>query len=486
MERALGSRYRLGKLLGSGTTGQVFEGVDTDAHEFAFKVLRRELIGDPFAVGRLLQERSILVSLVHPNLVVVHDLVVEGETVAVVMDLVRGGDLRQQLTERGPLLPSEVARIGARVASALAAVHAAGVVHRDVKPENILLDVSTTPSTPRLTDFGISSLLSDDQIGRTSLLVGTPKYIAPEIAEGEKVTSMADLYSLGIVLYEMCCGVAPFTGNSIFATIRQHVEDDPGRPDGIPDELWEVISWLLRKSPRARPTAQQVEILLDRLTTELLYAPVAPRLHTPPPVRVATRLNETYAPVGIPSLSWRKIQSASYRAENAALNAQQAAGQVAAGEMSLYFGRYARRERATAEVVRGIAVLAVAAGSILGWLLIRHAANLTAGEVLQRTLVVVPLVLLGGYLSRESTRHRRTAQWADTIQVQLRTFDAFCEPLDESSKQELRIAFGRQIFLDVNDSQRTVNIQDGAEPERLDLGQIKEIYDIVRKNGGGK
>lgn len=278
MERALGSRYRLTESLGSGAMGQVFAGTDPDGQEFAFKILRSDLTGNPDVVSRFLQERSILTALRHANLVGVHDLVVEGDTVAIVMDLVRGGDLRARLAD-GPLLPSEVARIGASVAAALAAVHAAGVVHRDVKPENILMD----GMTPRLTDFGISRLASDSEVGRSSLLAGTPQYVAPELAEGLDATPAADLYSLGIVLYELSCGVTPFAGGSMLTVIRQHAEQEPGRPGGVPDELWEVISWLLRKSPRGRPqSAQQVATLLDALAPELLKYPVAQRLTTPP------------------------------------------------------------------------------------------------------------------------------------------------------------------------------------------------------------
>ena len=279
MERALGSRYMLGESLGSGAMGQVFSGADPDGREFAFKVLRSDLTGNPDIVARFLQERSILVGLRHPNLVGVHDLVVEGDTVAIVMDLVRGGDLRAHLTGSGPLLPSEVARIGASVASALASVHAAGVVHRDVKPENILMD----GTTPRLTDFGISRLVSGSEIGRSSLLAGTPQYVAPELAEGLDATPAADLYSLGIVLYELSCGVTPFAGGSMLTVIRQHAEQEPGRPQGIPDDLWDVISWLLRKSPRGRPqSAQQVATLLEALAPRLLQHPVAQRLTAPP------------------------------------------------------------------------------------------------------------------------------------------------------------------------------------------------------------
>lgn len=301
MEQALGSRYRLDQVLGRGAMGQVFAGSDTEGRPFAFKVLRSDLTGDQGLVARFLQERSILTGLRHPNLVGVHDLVVEGDTVAIVMDLVRGGDLREWLTAQGPLLPAEVARIGAGVAAALAEVHAAGVVHRDVKPENILMDDVGAQRTPRLTDFGISRFANSSEVGRSSILAGTPRYVAPELATGDDATSAADLYSLGIVLYELCCGVPPFTGPSMLAVIRQHAEWEPGRPDGIPEPLWDVISWLLAKGPQARPqSAQQVASVLTAMVGQLAGAPVALRLSEPPAGTPIAHTQMTQQVVGWP------------------------------------------------------------------------------------------------------------------------------------------------------------------------------------------
>ncbi|MEV6622164.1 protein kinase [Amycolatopsis sp. NPDC051106] len=287
MEKALGSRYRLGDQLGTGAMGRVFAGSDEQGRAYAFKVLRDELVEDPELVARFLQERSILVGLRHPNLVGVHDLVVEGETVAIVMDLVGGGDLRARLTAEKSLLPAEVARIGAGVAAALAAVHRAGVVHRDVKPENVLMD----GTVPRLTDFGISRLATATDLGRRSLLVGTPQYLAPELGKGLEATPASDLYSLGILLYELCCGVTPFAGQSTFAVIRLHESALPGRPAGVPDQLWDVLAWLLAKRPSDRPeSAQQVSTILDGLVLELMKEPLVLPLTTPPP---PVALNET-------------------------------------------------------------------------------------------------------------------------------------------------------------------------------------------------
>lgn len=307
MTRALGSRYRLTELLGTGAAGEVYAGTDTDDRPFAFKLLREELAADPDAVRRFLQERSILVGLRHPNLVAVHDLVAEGDTVAIVMDLVHGGDLRAELERVGTVLPAEVARIGAAVARALVVVHAAGVVHRDVKPENILMDDTAGVRTPRLTDFGIASLTGTGD----GVVAGTPRYLAPELLGGEVVTPKADLYSLGVVLYELCCGTTPFTGTSTAAIVKQQVERVPARPDGVPGPLWELISWLLKKSPRARPqSAGRVAAMLDAMTADLADKPVAPRLTTPPKAATTTRPAAATTQLNIPTRSRQPVAPA--------------------------------------------------------------------------------------------------------------------------------------------------------------------------------
>ncbi|MEU3644714.1 protein kinase [Lentzea sp. NPDC034063] len=280
MTRRLGSRYTLGEFLGSGAMGQVYEGVDESGAPYAFKLLRSDLVDDPNFIAKFHQERAILTSLRGQHLVTVHDLVVEGDTAAIVMDLVRDGSLRKLLNASGgTLLPAEVARIGAGIADALHSVHLAGFVHRDVKPENVLMD----SSTPRLTDFGISKMTNTSKVGRSTMLAGTPYYVAPELVDGKDVSPAADLYSLGIVLYELCCGVTPFVGESVFQVLRDHCEKAPGRPNSVPDELWDVIANLLHKNPAARPrSAELVSAVLLNLSSRLLNSPVGTRLDLPP------------------------------------------------------------------------------------------------------------------------------------------------------------------------------------------------------------
>jgi len=308
-ERPLGSSYVLQDVIGRGAMGQVWRGRDAVGHQLAFKVLRPELTEDPNVVQRFVQERSILTSIRHPNVVSIRDLVVEGDTLAIVMDLVEGGDLRGMLSGPRTLPPARVAELGAGIAAGLAAVHDAGVIHRDVKPENVLVDASSSPGRPRLTDFGIAKYVAQDGARRAStMLVGTPQYIAPELIDGNEPTSATDLYALGIMLYELACGVTPFAGGSTMAVLRNHAERLPGRPPGVPDSLWDLISWLLGKHAASRPqSASQVATLLDALVPELAGLPAAEALHEPPEPEpsVHTQLTEmamrpvTTAPVPV-------------------------------------------------------------------------------------------------------------------------------------------------------------------------------------------
>lgn len=288
-ETPLGSSYVTMDKIGGGAMGAVFEGRDHKGGRYAVKVLRSELAEDPAIVQRFVQERSSLTSIDHLNVVRMHDLVVEGSTLAIVMDRVSGGDLRGALDSFPTLPPAEVARLGAGIAAGLAAVHKAGLVHRDIKPENVLLDTTSSPATPKVTDFGIARIADASATTRSSMMVGTPNYMAPEISEGATPTPAVDVYALGILLYEMASGVTPFEGGSYLAVIRRHSEQLPGRPDGIPDDLWSAIEDMLAKDPTERPSAQQLVPYLVSLSTSLRGAPAAAKLDVPP----ATRASQT-------------------------------------------------------------------------------------------------------------------------------------------------------------------------------------------------
>jgi serine/threonine-protein kinase len=224
----------------------------------AIKVLKEELASDADVVMRFLRERSVLLRLTHPNIVRVRDLVVEGDLLALVMDLVDGPDLHRYLRENGPLTPVAAALLTAQIADALAASHADGVVHRDLKPANVLLKQDGGQMHPMLTDFGIARLADSPGLTRTHEFVGTPAYVAPESAEGRPQTSAVDVYGAGILLYELVTGRPPFSGGSPLEVLHQHLSAEPRRPSTVPGPLWTVMERCLRKNPGERPSAENL------------------------------------------------------------------------------------------------------------------------------------------------------------------------------------------------------------------------------------
>jgi serine/threonine protein kinase, bacterial len=268
--RPVGSKYFLEEPLGRGATGTVWRARQRETagaeaavpgqpgETVAIKVLKEELASDPDIVMRFLRERSVLLRLTHPNIVRVRDLVVEGDLLALVMDLVEGPDLHRYLRENGPFSPVGAALITAQIADALAASHADGVVHRDLKPANVLLRQYGGQMHPLLTDFGIARLADSPGLTRTQEFVGTPAYVAPESAEGRPQTSAVDIYGAGILLYELVTGRPPFGGGSALEVLHQHLSAEPRRPSTVPDPLWTVIERCLRKNPDERPSAENL------------------------------------------------------------------------------------------------------------------------------------------------------------------------------------------------------------------------------------
>ncbi|TGN72384.1 serine/threonine protein kinase [Streptomyces bauhiniae] len=268
--RPVGSKYLLEEPLGRGATGTVWRARQRETagaeaavagqpgETVAIKVLKEELASDPDIVMRFLRERSVLLRLTHPNIVRVRDLVVEGDLLALVMDLVDGPDLHRYLRENGTFSPVAASLLTAQVADALAASHADGVVHRDLKPANVLLRQYDGQMYPMLTDFGIARLADSPGLTRTHEFVGTPAYVAPESAEGRPQTSAVDVYGAGILLYELVTGRPPYSGATALEVLHQHLSAEPRRPSTVPDPLWTVIERCLRKNPEERPSAENL------------------------------------------------------------------------------------------------------------------------------------------------------------------------------------------------------------------------------------
>ncbi|MFF5879223.1 serine/threonine-protein kinase [Streptomyces californicus] len=268
--RPVGSKYLLEEPLGRGATGTVWRARQRETagaeaavagqpgETVAIKVLKEELANDADVVMRFLRERSVLLRLTHPNIVRTRDLVVEGDLLALVMDLIEGPDLHRYLRANGPLTPVAAALLTAQIADALAASHADGVVHRDLKPANVLLDERDGGMTPMLTDFGIARLADSPGLTRTHEFVGTPAYVAPESAEGRPQTSAVDIYGAGILLYELVTGRPPFAGGTALEVLHRHLSEEPSRPSNVPAPLWTVIERCLSKDPDRRPSAENL------------------------------------------------------------------------------------------------------------------------------------------------------------------------------------------------------------------------------------
>jgi serine/threonine-protein kinase len=277
LARKIGSRYTANQILGRGSAGTVWLGEGPEG-PVAVKLLREDLASDQELVGRFVQERTALLGLEHPHVVSVRDLVVDGNDLALVMDLVRGTDLRTRLDREKRLAPEAAAAIVADVADGLAAAHAKGVVHRDVKPENILLDMQG-PLGPGgshpalLTDFGVAKLIDSPRRTRATKIIGTPDYLAPEIVEGLPPRASVDIYALATVLYELLAGFTPFGGGHPGAVLRRHVTETVVPLPGIPDELWQLIVQCLAKAPASRLRASELGARLRELLPLLAGMP---------------------------------------------------------------------------------------------------------------------------------------------------------------------------------------------------------------------
>jgi serine/threonine protein kinase, bacterial len=266
----LGSRYLLDECIGQGGMGVVWRGRDhRTGARYAIKVLRPEYAADPASVGRFVRERTALLSLRHPNVVAIHDMIMEGDRLALVMDLISGGDLASHQRRRGgKLSPQEATDVAAQIADALAAAHAAGIVHRDLKPANVLVDGDRFA----LADFGIARIADHPSSTTKGTVIGTVAYMAPEVIAGHEPTAACDVYALGITLHELLTGTPPFTGN-VAAILHDHVYTLAPRPVGIPDSLWKVTSDCLDKDPAGRPTAAALAQTLHALAQSAYSAP---------------------------------------------------------------------------------------------------------------------------------------------------------------------------------------------------------------------
>ena len=279
--RTLGSRYLLDERIGQGGMGVVWRGRDkVTGTRYAIKLLRSEYASDPDAVTRFVRERTVLMKFQHPAVVTLHDMIVEGDQLALVMDLVDGGDLNAYRQRAGGTLPNEeAARLAAQICDGLAAAHAAGIVHRDLKPANVLLDSGQV----KLADFGVARIVGDTSTTTTGTVLGTAAYLAPELLIGSEPSAASDVYAFGITLYELLSGRPPFHGH-VASIMHDHLETKPAQLTGVPGPLWDLLSSCLAKDPVARPTAAAMAIALRAAAVfSPVPSPATPLPATPPP-----------------------------------------------------------------------------------------------------------------------------------------------------------------------------------------------------------
>ena len=254
----LAQRYRLERRLAQGGMAEVWLATDVSLdRKVALKWLKPSLATDPVVAERFRREAIAVAGLTHPNIVAVHDVFEDGGRQAVVMQLVDGKSLRQLLDVQTRLSPELTIHIGTCVAAALDAAHRAGFVHRDVKPGNILV---TADGRVMLTDFGIAKGLdaSGEDLTSDNVMMGTAKYLSPEQVRGRRLDGRADLYSLGLVLYECLAGRVPFLGETDADTALARLQRDPTdlgrlRPT-LPRGLVNLVHRLLARNPNHRPT----------------------------------------------------------------------------------------------------------------------------------------------------------------------------------------------------------------------------------------
>lgn len=252
-DMVFGRRYRVTERLGGGGMADVYKAVDeTLGRTVAVKVLHERFAEDPDFVQRFRHEASAAANLSHPGIVNIYDYGVQNGTYYIVMELVRGTDLKAIMRQEGPLDPIKVAEYGAQVCAALSAAHGYGIIHRDIKPQNI---VRTPDGTIKVMDFGIARAVDSDST-QTGSVLGTAQYVSPEQAQGRRLGAESDLYSLGVVLYELATSRLPFEGDTPVSVALKHVNDVPVSPrqvnPNIPPALEAVILKAMQKDPARR------------------------------------------------------------------------------------------------------------------------------------------------------------------------------------------------------------------------------------------
>ena len=269
----IAGRYRIVRPLGEGGQGQVFVAVqEALGRDIALKVIRGELAGDPSMVERFQREARTVSELQHPHIVTIYDFGVSDGTMFMAMELLQGQSLRERFESGVPLSHASAIAVVRDICSALSAAHKRGVVHRDLKPDNVMLvEGAGRADFVKVLDFGIAKKMNSGQTNVTQqgMIVGTPGYLAPEVATGGTLDAKADLYALGVIWYEMVANKPLFDAPTPMALVMKHAIEPPAplRSLGIdvPPDVDALITQLLEKNPANRPeSADAIVARLDR------------------------------------------------------------------------------------------------------------------------------------------------------------------------------------------------------------------------------
>ena len=283
------SHYRIHSELGRGGMGVVYRAHDELLkRDVALKLVREDVVMQSDRRSRILAEARAASALNHPGITTIYDVAESGEHLFIVMELVEGRTLRQRLASSGPSDPRELAKLGAQIAEALDAAHSHGVIHGDIKPENIVVQ---SAGSPKIFDFGIARQNAAETVTLTQpvnpgetpspAIAGTVAYMPPEILRGEPGDSRSDLYSFGVVLFEIAAGHRPFTGPTITALMAQILQERAprlaGAEAGVPQELARIVQKLLEKEPASRyQSARELQVDLTNLQRDLELGAILP------------------------------------------------------------------------------------------------------------------------------------------------------------------------------------------------------------------
>ncbi|SFI72072.1 protein kinase domain-containing protein [Thermoflavimicrobium dichotomicum] len=301
-KKKFGKRYQIVEKIASGGMATVYKGLDTLLERYiAIKIMDRDLMGDEVLIKRFEREAKAIAKLSHPNIIHVYDFGYERRQYYIVMELVEGGTLKKKIVDQGAFSINEVIRIGSQILDGLAVVHREGIVHRDLKPHNILV---SSGGQYKITDFGIARMMqASSPLTHTGDLMGSVRYFSPEHALGRNVHFHSDIYSIGVILYEMLTGQVPFDGKDAYEVAMKHLKDSPLPPHYIkpyiPVEVSQVILRALDKNPseRYRSAEEMKQALLESMSDVMLINPNglhAKPAKNQPTIRMDQKLNGRY------------------------------------------------------------------------------------------------------------------------------------------------------------------------------------------------